>query len=179
MKRTVLALEEAKRPEDLERYEVIDGVVYDMTPPPSTAHQRASNRLYALFANYLRGKGCEAFHAPFGVWFNERDDEHVEPDVTIVCDPSKLREKGCVGTPDLIVEVLSPATAAKDRKVKLRRYQRAGVREYWIVDPVHKTVEVYRLEENVFGKAEVYSEEDIVQVGIFDDCQINLKDVYY
>ncbi|ADG06450.1 Uma2 family endonuclease [Kyrpidia tusciae] len=170
---------EAKEAQELDRYEVIDGVVYDMTPPPSTAHQRASNRIYILFANHLRGKTCEAFHAPFGVWFNERDDEHVEPDITVVCDPLKIREKGCVGTPDLIVEVLSPNTAAKDRTVKLRRYQRAGVREYWIVDPVHKTVEVYRLEDNVFGKPDAYGEGDIIRVGIFEDLHVNLGEVFY
>ncbi|MCL6517782.1 MAG: Uma2 family endonuclease [Alicyclobacillus sp.] len=172
-------MEEAMVQEEPERYELIDGVIYDMTVPPSTGHQRVSNRIYAIFANHLRGKTCEAFHAPFGVWFSEKDDEHVEPDVVVVCDPSKIQDKGCVGTPDLVVEVLSPVTAAKDRKVKLRRYQRAGVREYWIVDPTHKTVEVYRLEENVFGKPDVYSEDDTFHVGILDDLLMNLRDVFY
>lgn len=172
-------MEEAKDPKEPERFELIDGVVYDMTPPPSTEHQRVSNRIFTVFANFLRGKSCEAFHAPFGVWFSEKDDEHVEPDVIVICDPSKIQSKGCVGTPDLVVEVLSQGTAAKDRKVKLRRYQRAGVREYWIVDPIHETIEVYRLEQNVFGKPDPYGEKDSVVVGILGDIEVRLEDIFY
>ena len=165
-------------PEEWEHYEIIDGVVYDMTPPPSERHQAAVWNLTRVIANYLVGKTCRAYGTPFGVWFNEDDDEHVEPDITIICDPSKIREKGCVGTPDMVIEVLSPHTAAKDRKVKLRRYQRAGVREYWIVDTFYKTLEVYRLEENVFGQAEVYEDNDIVDVGIFPDLRIDLTEIF-
>ncbi len=165
---------------EMTRWEMIDGVVYDMSPPPSTPHQRVSGSLYALFYVYLQGKSCQVFHAPFGVWFRvEDEDEHVEPDITLVCDPGKLQHRGCVGVPDLIVEILSPSTSAKDRRIKLRKYEREGVREFWIVDPLTEYVEVYQLgADDKYAEPDVYENTATLQVGIFPDLAIDLKQVF-
>ncbi|WP_018132221.1 Uma2 family endonuclease [Effusibacillus pohliae] len=167
-----------------ERWEIIGGVPYNMTPAPSTEHQRIVGRLHTEFSVYLRGKKCESFVAPFDVrLFGDGKTDHeienvVQPDLVIVCDPTKLDDRGCNGTPDLVVEVLSPATARKDRNQKLKLYRKAGVKEYWIVDPFHKTVEVYQFERNVFAEPETYGEHERVKVGIFEDLEINLEDIF-
>ena len=102
----------------------------------------------------------------------------LKPDITVVCDDSKIHTKGCVGVPDLVVEVLSPSTALKDKRVKLKRYRLSGVLEYWIVDPSNQIVEVYRLSENVFTEPQVYGKDETVTVGIFGDLEINLYDIF-
>jgi len=162
----------------LERWERIDGIIYDMTPPPSSQHQAIVGNLYGEFYTYLKGKKCKAFPAPFGVWLDDENDIYVEPDIAVVCDQSKIHDKGCIGAPDLVVEVLSPSTALKDKRVKLRRYRLSGVREYWIVDPLNQIVEVYKLSENVFTEPQVYGKDETVKVDIFEDLEINLHDIF-
>lgn len=162
-----------------ERWERIDGVIYDMTPPPSSEHQRIVGNLFGEFHAFLKGKPCNVFPAPFGVWLDDEENgNYVEPDITIICDPSKIHTKGCIGVPDLVVEVLSPSTALKDKRTKLKRYRLSGVREYWIVDPSHQIVEVYKFSENVFTEPLVYGKGETVQVGIFTDLNIQLADVF-
>lgn len=163
---------------EFERWERIDGLIYDMTPPPSSQHQAIVGSLYGEFYTYLKGKQCRAFPAPFGVWLDDKDDIYVEPDITVVCNSSKIHNKGCVGVPDLVVEVLSPSTALKDKRVKLRLYRLSGVREYWIVDPSNQIVEVYKLSENVFTEPQVYGKDDTVTDSIFEDLEINLHDIF-
>ena len=113
-----------------------------MMAPPSRRHQEVSGALYLQIGNFLQDKKCQVYHAPFGVRLFEQDgdtpsqvDTLVEPDLTVVCDPDKLDDAGCKGAPDLIIEIISPSTQRHDRFVKYNLYQRAGVREYWIVDP--------------------------------------------
>ena len=171
-------MEQTQRDHMPERYELIDGVIYDMTPSPTSTHQRISGKLYLEFGLYLTGKPCEVFSAPFDVYLKDGIDEWVIPDLTVICDPSKIQEKGCVGAPDLVVEILSKTTAVKDRTVKLTLYRTAGVKEYWIVDPYGETVEVYQLGENVFSLPDIYGVEDVVKVGIFDDLQITLREIF-
>ena len=161
-----------------ERYEVIDDIIYDMSPPPSSEHQSVVINLATEFRNYLRGKTCKVFPGPFGVWMTDKEREHVEPDITIVCDPSKIQPRGCVGVPDMVVEVLSPSTALKDKSIKLRLYRRSGVREYWIIDPVYELVEVYKLDGNTFTEPKVYGRDDMVSVGIFGDLDISLGGIF-
>ncbi len=163
---------------EFERWERIDGLIYDMTPPPSSQHQAIVGSLYGEFYTYLKGKQCRAFPAPFGVWLDDKDDIYVEPDITVVCNSSKIHNKGCVGVPDLVVEVLNPSTALKDKRVKLRLYRLSGVREYWIVDPSNQIVEVYKLSENVFTEPQVYGKDDTVTDSIFEDLEINLHDIF-
>ncbi|MEQ8187282.1 MAG: Uma2 family endonuclease [Candidatus Eremiobacterota bacterium] len=170
---------------DDELWEILDGVPYNMAPP-SLNHERVSGELYYFFKHYLRGKTCEVFSAPFGVRFPKEDepDEYVKdalmPDITVVCDKKKLDDRGCRGAPDLIVEILSPSTAKRDIKSKRQLYQNSGVKEYWIVDPLHKTLQVYKLDDQgKYGFPETYGEDDKIKVGIFNnELEIDLTTVF-
>lgn len=135
---------------DDERVEIIGGEVFLMAPAPSRGHQEISGALFAQLYNCLEGKRCKVYHPPFDVRLFEREgdkpediDTVVEPDLTVVCDMDKLDDMGCKGAPDMVVEILSPSTRRHDRLVKLGLYQRAGVREYWIVDPENKAAQVF------------------------------------
>lgn len=171
--------------DDGERWELIDGVAYNMTPAPSRFHQQVSGELFFQLFSYLRNSSCKLYAAPFDVRLPEGDEADdaittvVQPDISVVCDPSKLDDKGCKGSPDLIVEILSPATARKDLKEKFLRYERAGVREYWIADPSGKTVTVFkRTDAGLFGRPDVYGEEERIKVSIFEDLEIYLQPVF-
>jgi len=137
---------------DDERWELIDGFAYQMAPA-STNHQRLVRRLLNKFENYLEGKTCEVFDF-FGVRLPKEDepDEYIKdaliPDISFICDPEKLDDAGCRGAPDLIIEILSPFTAVIDMKGKRLKYEIAGVKEYWIVDIPHRTVQIYKLNDN-------------------------------
>lgn len=131
--------------EENERIEIINGETVMMATPSST-HQEISGALFVQLYNYLEGKQCWVYAAPFAVRLFEQDgdspedvDTMVEPDLSVICDRSKIDKRGCKGTPDLVIEILSPSTRHHDRLVKLGLYQRAGVREYWIVNPEDST----------------------------------------
>jgi Uma2 family endonuclease len=165
-----------------QRWELINGIPYDMTPAPSRRHQEISGALFNKFYSFLEGKPCRVYAAPFDVRLPDRDenDEEIEtvvqPDIAIVCDRSKLDDEGCLGAPDLIVEITSPHTAGKDLKIKFNLYEKSGVTEYWIVDPNNQTVVVYKMGQNQeYGRPDVYTFEDSVQVGIFEGLAIDLK----
>jgi Uma2 family endonuclease len=167
-----------------ERWELIDGIPYAMSPAPSRKHQKILGELFAEFRNYLTDKECEVYPAPFDVRLlaeSKSDDEVmnvVQPDITVVCDKNKLDDRGCNGTPELIVEILSPSTGKHDRWLKYKLYERAGVKEYWIVEPQNETVEVYMLEDNRYMLHGVYGKEDAVKVGSFDGLTIDLNVVF-
>lgn len=168
-----------------ERIEIIHGKAFPMATP-SRIHQEISGALFARLYNFLEGKECRAYPAPFGVRLFEKAgdapedvDTLVEPDITVVCDSSKLDRYGCRGAPGLIVEVLSPSTQRHDRLVKLGLYQRAGVREYWIVSPEEKTVQVMlRDGRGVLLLHEVYGPKDLAKVNVLDGCFIELNRVF-
>lgn len=167
-----------------ERYELIDGTLYNMSPAPSTKHQQIAGALYRQFGNYLEGRSCQVFIAPFDVRLlsqSKRDEDVtnvVQPDISVICDPDKIDEKGCNGSPDLIIEVLSPATAKKDKGEKLRLYRKAGVRQYWIVDPANETVEIFDFSVNLFADAFVYGKADRITVSLFTDFEIELSTIF-
>lgn len=168
-----------------ERWELIDGVPYNMTPAPTRLHQLISRQLLTLFNNYLTGKSCEVYHAPFDVRLpqplesDEQTSSVVQPDILVVCDKAKLDDRGCKGSPDLVVEIVSPTTFQKDLKEKFNLYERAGVREYWIVYPDQKTISAFSLTtEGKFGRPEIYADTDLIAVGIFPDLTINLSQVF-
>ena len=167
-----------------ERVEIIDGEVV-MMAPPLREHQRILMALSRQIANFLDGKRCEVYPAPFGVRpFEEEGDRPeevdtmVEPDITVVCDPEKLDKYGCKGAPDFIIEILSPSTRRMDLSVKYRLYQRAGVREYWIVDPDTKTVQVFRLEDGRYDAPDVYTAGAVVPCGIWEGFGIDLTTIF-
>ncbi|WP_018131122.1 Uma2 family endonuclease [Effusibacillus pohliae] len=170
--------------DDGERWELIDGIPYNMTPAPAEKHQRILGELVTEFATYLRGKTCRVYVAPFDVRLSEADDDDqtynvVQPDLVVICDRNKIDERGCKGAPDLVVEILSPGYAAKrDKLHKFHLYQKYGVKEYWIVDPLHENVDVYRLENGKYGERQVYTKEERVPVGIFEDFAIDLQIVF-
>ena len=163
---------------DDERFELIDGVPYAMSAP-SQAHQEISMQLSRLIGNFLVGKPCKVFAAPFDVRlnFDTRDDIVVQPDLLVVCDKSKLDGKSCVGAPDMVIEILSPSTAVLDKFLKFNRYLQVGVREYWIVDPDSKTVSVYILENDKYT-AQAFCSEDTVPVYVLEGCIIKLQEVF-
>jgi len=166
--------------DDGDRWELIDGVPYMMSPAPSSTHQRISMNLSTAFSVYLQGKKCEVFAAPFDVRLNSEgaDNTVVQPDISIICDPEKTKDdQGCKGAPDLIVEILSPSTAKMDRIVKFKLYEKAKVKEYWIVDPFHNMVEVFTLKGESY-QSQLYAAEDIISVGIFDSLEVDLGTIF-
>ena len=166
--------------DDDERWELIDGVPYAMSPAPSPAHQTVSSNIHYQLFNFLKGKPCKLFPAPFDVRLNaagDFDDDVVQPDIVVVCDRSKIDNKGCNGVPDMVIEILSPSTAKHDKVLKFNTYKRAGVREYWIVDPDYKTVQVYILENGRYF-IRSYAETDMIPVHVLEGCVISLPDVF-
>lgn len=171
--------------DESEQVEIIGGEVL-MRGTPSRLHQEISGEMFRQLANYLEGKKCRVYHPPFAVRLFERDgdspedvDTMVEPDLTVVCDHDKLDEDDCKGAPDMVVEILSPSTQRHDRLVKLGLYQRAGVREYWIVSPEEQTVQVMLLDSGgILQLHEVYGRDSIAKVNVLDGCFIELAKVF-
>lgn len=167
-----------------ERIELVDGVPR-MMAPPSREHQEISGELYRQLANFLEGKPCRVYAAPFGVRLFERAgdgpedvDTVVEPDITVVCDCSKLDAQGCKGAPSMIIEILSPSTQRHDRLTKLNLYQRAGVGEYWIVNPEDRTVQVMLLENGIYRVTDVRTAGDVIKVNSLEGCYLELEKVF-
>jgi len=167
--------------DDTERWELIDGVPYNMSPAPSRRHQQISGELLRQFANFLKGKPCQVYAAPFDVRLPEADENVsdistvVQPDIAVICDADKLDDAGCSGAPDLIVEITSPSTSRKDHKEKFFRYERAGVREYWLVEPDANTVTVFTLGiDTRYGRPDVYSDDETISVGVLPELVIDL-----
>ncbi|AEF83680.1 conserved hypothetical protein [Treponema primitia ZAS-2] len=162
------------------RCEIIDGEAF-MMAPPTRMHQGISGELFVKIKNFLVGKPCKVYSAPFGVRLNPKkdnsDDTVLEPDISVICDPSKLDDRGCNGAPDLVIEVLSPSTARHDRVVKFRKYQEAGVREYWTVDPDTKSVQVFTLNDGQYIVS-TYDDTDMAPISVLPGCEIKLGDVF-
>lgn len=158
-----------------QRAELLDGVIYDMAPS-STIHQRIAGKLFNSISNYIekRHGSCEAFIAPFAVFLTNDDENYVEPDISVICKPEKLTEKGCNGAPDWIIEIVSPSSTRMDYFIKLFKYRTAHVHEYWIVDPKDKTITVYDFQHDDASK---YTFQDTVTVGVFSDLKINFKQI--
>jgi len=171
-------------PED-ERVEIIDGVSY-MQEIPSPEHQEISMNLSTQISVYLKGKPCKVYAAPFSVRLikgDEKEDEDIknvfEPDITVVCDQSKIDKQGCKGIPDLIIEIISPSSIKHDRVTKFNQYEKAGVVEYWIVEPEGKLVSVFILQSNGrYGRPEIYTEEETINISIFPDLMVDLSAVF-
>ena len=158
---------------DGERAELIDGEIYYMAPPSRT-HQRISGKLYQIIANYIDSKGgkCEIYAAPFAVFLNDDDINYLEPDISVICDQSKLDDKGCHGAPDWVIEIVSPSSKPRDYMTKLFKYRTAGVREYWIVDSDKQMTMVYGFEKDT---VEQYDFNEDVPVGIYEGFYIKVQ----
>jgi Uma2 family endonuclease len=160
---------------DGKRYELIDGEVYMMSPAPSSVHQEISGRLFARLFNYLEGKTCKVFAAPFDVRLNA--DTVVQPDISVICDLNKIDERGCKGAPDMVVEILSPSSTRHDQFTKFKKYLAAGVQEFWIVNPETRTLQVHILKDEEYV-SRAYGDTDSVPVSVLEDCHINMAEVF-
>ncbi|MCL2833183.1 MAG: Uma2 family endonuclease [Treponema sp.] len=162
------------------RAELLDGEIL-MMAPPLTNHQDISGELFFQIRSFLENKKCKVYASPFGVRLfpkkDKSDDTVFLPDIVVVCDSNKLDDYGCNGAPDLVIEIISPSTARYDRIYKLRKYQKAGVREYWIVDPILKSVEVYILENNRYVVSS-YDETEKIPVTVLKGCTVDLAAVF-
>jgi len=165
--------------DDDTRWELIDGVPYMMSAP-TTTHQGVSGNLLLQLASFLKGKQCKVFHAPVDVRLNAdgADDTVVQPDIVVICDRSKIEKASIVGAPDMVVEILSPSTSGYDKVTKFNRYLRAGIKEYWIIDPEDKYLAVHALHGESYI-IQPYSATDMVPVLTLDGCEIDLKEVFF
>lgn len=176
------------------REEVIDGEVVMMSPRPAFNHNRVSSNIFRIFDNHLMGKKCIAIADGTDLFLDE--DNRFVPDFMVVCDPDKIKHNGIHGVPDLVAEVLSPGTARNDRGKKKDAYEKRGVREYWLVDPVSKSIEQYLQDNGQFALHDVYTHypdymlEDMTeeeraavvthfQCSLFDDLDLFLEDIFY
>ncbi|MCW3805405.1 Uma2 family endonuclease [Plebeiibacterium marinum] len=167
-----------------EHLELIRGRIFRMTPAPTRRHQKASFKLSLQIGNYLNNRSCEVYTAPFDVRFpKEGGDDNtytvVQPDICVICDKSKLDDRGCVGAPDFIIEILSPTTGAKDATIKFDLYEEQGVREYWMVYPGEHLLDVFLLDDK--GKYQFvkkYTQDDKVKVNVFEDLYVDMSEVF-
>jgi len=167
-----------------ERLELIKGKIFKMSPAPGSVHQiisaAVSNELY----NYLKGKPCRVFSAPFDVRLIRRsmDDKDVttvvQPDICVICDPKKVDAKGCIGSPDIVVEILSPGNNKKELKNKYEVYEEAGVLEYWIIHPVEKTFFKYILTDGAFQASKMLTISDEITTPILPGFILNLDELF-
>ena len=159
------------------RAELIDGQLYNMAPP-SRIHQEITFQIARKLADYIDSKkgSCKVYPAPFAVNLDTDDKNWVEPDISVICDPDKLTDRGCSGAPDLIIEIVSPSSRRMDYVQKPVLYLNSGVREYWIVDPVKKctTVHLYDQDPAEFAPV-IFPFESDIRVGIYSDLCINIS----
>lgn len=161
---------------DGQRAELIDGKMY-MMAPPARIHQKLVSQFTKIIGNYIDEKygDCEVYPAPFAVFLNEDDWNYVEPDISVVCDKRKLTDKGCSGAPDWIVEIISPSDPQRDYGIKLFKYRSSGVREYWIVNPKTRTVNVFDFENE--RSSNQYSFDDHIPVCIYEDLSVCISEL--
>lgn len=171
----------------LEEYvELIKGKIFWMSPAPAVRHQKISMRLTGALYNALSQSPCQLFAAPFDVRLYRKNKKNgepartvVQPDLCVICDPSKLDEQGCDGAPDLIVEILSPGNSKKEMKDKFEVYEESGVQEYWLVHPTEKTVIVYRLnDEGQYIGIRPFTDDDLLTTPIVPNLSLVLSEVF-
>ena len=158
------------------RAELINGKIYDMAPP-NRIHQKLVSNLTVSLANYIKSKKrtCEVYPAPFAVFLNADEKTYVEPDISVICDPEKLSDRGCEGSPDFIIEIVSPGSRKMDYTTKTTLYSDAEVREYWIVDLAKERTTIYRYEED--AAPTIIPFDQSIQVGIYRDLHITISDL--
>lgn len=172
-----------------DRYELIYGVPY-LQAAPSTEHQRILANLAFELMKYFKGNDddgkCEVFLSPFDVrlikniqhYDESKVDCVVQPDISVVCDKSKIDKKGCIGNPDLVVEILSDSTASKDYIQKLNLYQLNEIKEYWIVSPKNKDIQIFRLNKEIYGEPDNFKKGEIIKSKLFQGLEVNLANIF-
>ena len=174
-KETYYTIEDIYNLPEGKRAELIDGQIYFMAPP-TYRHQEIVFELSLTIGNYIKSKKgpCKVLPAPFAVFLTKNKKNYVEPDISVICDKSKLTEKGCNGSPDWIIEIVSPSSKNMDYHTKLFKYRNTGVREYWIVDPMKSRIMAHNFKSNTM---EEYSFSDLIKVGIYEDLYINFAEI--
>jgi len=164
--------------------ELIKGKIFKMSPAPKLYHQQITVSLSGFMFYYFKNKKCELLVAPTDVILPIRNQKKnkattvVQPDILVVCEPAKLVSEGCLGAPDLIIEILSASTAKKDMNDKYQVYEESGVREYWIVMPKEQLVEVFHLVNGKYKRIKTYTSDEVISPVIFPDLEINLQEVF-
>ena len=164
-----------------ERVELLKGKLFKMSAP-SINHQRVSRKLSTKIDNYLEGKRCEVFSAPFDVVLknpNGEDNNVLQPDLCVVCDPEKLADgKRCYGAPDWVLEIVSPSNVEKELSKKMHIYEEAGVAEYWVLRPEEKELDIFVLQDNGYIGLKPRFAGEVVSPQKFPDLQINLREIF-
>lgn len=166
-----------------ERIEIIEGEIFNMSPAPSRIHQKIIMDISYKIRQYIENNNgpCEVYPAPFDVILKNDDDNIenskniVQPDISVICDKNKLTDKGCTGSPDMIVEVISPFNPSNDYVRKLNLYEKFKVKEYWIVNPMKKSIFVYTLTDNGYDAPTSYTFNDKIKVNIYDNLEIDFN----
>ena len=167
-----------------ERLELIKGKIFRMSPAPNTIHQILAGNIYAVLRSFLTRQICQVFIAPFDVRLttkSKRDEDIttvVQPDLCVICDPSKIDKRGCIGAPDIVIEILSPSNNRKELKNKYEVYEEAGVKEYWIVSPQDHSFLVYTLTDQKFVPSRLMTEGDIVKSTVLPGFSLDLEELF-
>ncbi|MGK0413927.1 MAG: Uma2 family endonuclease [Polaribacter sp.] len=170
-----------------ERIEIIKGKVFKMSPAPARNHQFTSRELGRIFVNFFHKTTCEVYIAPFDVRLvdkrkNSTKDEDIttvfQPDLCVICDKNKLDKRGCIGAPDLIIEILSPSNSSREMKNKYELYEENGVKEYWIVDYVYKTIHRYVLKDDIYIGLKPLIAEETATSYIFPELSFLVGEIF-
>jgi Uma2 family endonuclease len=167
-----------------ERLELIKGKIFRMSPAPNRIHQKISGDIFSELHNYLSDKRCDVYSAPFDVRLPRKSKADkdiitvVQPDICVICDPSKLDDKGCIGAPDIVVEILSPGNNAKELRNKYEVYEEAGVKEYWIVSPQDQTFLVYTLSDGRFKPSKLMVSGETIVSSVLPGFQLQLSEIF-
>ena len=169
-----------------ERVELIKGFIHRMSPAPTPSHQIVSGKLFLKIGNFLERKSCQLYSAPFDVRLpdskKQTDDglvyTVVQPDLCVICDPEKIDNRGCLGAPDLVIEILSPGNTKKEMGIKFDLYEENGVKEYWLVEPAEKVIYVYKLEKNKFIGLKPFTEDDEISPVLFPELRFKVRDIF-
>lgn len=170
-----------------ERIELIKGRVFKMSPAPARKHQKVSFKLSMLLGNYFKNKDCEVYTAPFDVRLVDKRKQSTkdkdiitvfQPDLCVICDKTKLDDLGCIGAPDLIIEILSPGNSVKEMKNKFELYEENEVREYWMVDYVEKTILIYVLDNGTYRGLKPITVEEDAKSYIFPGLKFSVKEIF-
>ena len=169
-----------------ERVELIKGKIFKMSPAPGSFHQEVSFELSGILYNYFKKKSCKVFAAPFDVRlinFKESTADHqittvVQPDLCVICDTQKIDERGCLGAPDLIIEILSPGNSKKEMDIKFDLYEENGVSEYWMVNPAEKTIAIFVLQNGKYSGIKPIIEDSTLESPTFPELKFKVKKIF-
>ncbi|MES2703088.1 MAG: Uma2 family endonuclease [Bacteroidota bacterium] len=167
-----------------ERVELIKGHIFKMSPAPNRMHQKIAGEIYGQLWSFLKNNKCSVYIAPFDVRLPRRSKEDkdiitvLQPDICVICDESKLDDRGCLGAPDIVIEVLSPGNNSKELRNKYEIYEESGVREYWVVSPQDNTFVCYTLIDGVYDMSRVMAAGDIITSSVLPGLEIDLQELF-